>query len=200
MKQIVLGSGSPRRQAILKELGLPFILRIPEVDESEVKLKDPLKKVEALARLKAEALPILSENEIIVTADTIVAYKGKVFEKPKNENEAYHMIEQLQGDTHQVITAVALRSTNKEEIFSVTTDVEFWDLSEETIRRYIKTDEPYDKAGAYGIQGKAAVFVKRINGDYYNVVGLPISTLLRKLASFQYHAEAYIFSRESTEL
>jgi len=200
MKRIVLGSSSPRRQEMLRQLGIPFIVRTPNVDEENVLIINPIEKVETLAKLKANNISLQSEDEVIVTADTIVAYQGTIFEKPKDKEEAYQMITTLSGTTHEVITAVALRSTEKEEAFSVTTKVKFWDLTEEEIKAYIKTEEPYDKAGAYGIQDRAGTFVKKINGDYYNVVGLPVASLLRKLRKFDFNANKYIFSTEQDEL
>lgn len=200
MKRIVLGSSSPRRQEMLRGLGIPFTVRTPNVDEENVLIINPIEKVETLAKLKANNISLQSEDEVIVTADTIVAYQGTIFEKPKDKEEAYQMITTLSGTIHEVITAVALRSTEKEEVFSVTTKVKFWDLTEEEIKAYIKTEEPYDKAGAYGIQDRAGTFVKKINGDYYNVVGLPVASLLRKLRKFDFNANKYIFSTEQDEL
>lgn len=193
MKKLILGSTSPRRQQLLNQLGIPFTIREPNIDENSVTLKKPKEKVEQLARLKANSIPILAENEIVLTDDTIVAFGDAIFEKPNDTNEAFKMIHTLSGKTHNVYTAVAIRSFDMNTVFSVKTEVEFWELTEEEIHSYILTKEPYDKAGAYGIQSSAQIFIKRINGDYYNVVGLPISYVVRELKKFGFPIEMYLF-------
>lgn len=193
--QLILGSASPRRQAMLEQHGIPFTIRIPNIDESSIQLTNPKQKVETLARLKARAIPLIADNEIILAADTIVAYEGTIYEKPHDQQEAYEMITSLSGTKHEVITAFCLRSRNQEVIFSVQTDVHFWNLTDTEIKAYIATNEPYDKAGAYGIQGRAALFVKKIDGDYFNVVGLPISYVIKELRRFDFPVDQYIFTQ-----
>src|SRR5699024_2159137 len=187
-------STSPRRQALLQGLNIPFTVKQPNFDESSVTLKNPLQKVERLAKEKAESIVLSTDDTIIIAADTIVAFEDTIFEKPDNKDEAYEMISTLSGQTHEVITTVALRSSETTDLFSVKTEVTFWNISEEEINAYIATPEPYDKAGAYGIQGKASLFVKEIQGDYFNVVGLPISQLVRALRKLNFPVDRYLFS------
>ena len=194
LKKLILGSSSPRRQELLKSLNIPFTVRTPNFDESTLTLTNPLQKAEQLAKLKAQNVSLQSADEIILAADTIVAYNGTIFEKPVDQRDAYHMISKLNGTKHDVITAVALRSSDKETVFSVKTEVYFWELTEAEIDAYIATTEPYDKAGAYGIQGKAGLFVKEIKGDYFNVVGLPVSYVVRELRRFNFDVDMYVHS------
>ncbi|WP_188206989.1 Maf family protein [Alkalibacillus aidingensis] len=181
-KSLILASSSPRRQELLKQVKIPFDIRKPNVDESQIKTDDPEEKVKQLAILKGENVPFHHSNEVILSADTVVSYNQKIFEKPSDKEEAYRMISQLSGDTHEVFTGVMIRSQDNEITFVEKTQVEFWPLSQEEIKWYITTNDPYDKAGAYGIQSIGAMFVKQIIGDYYNVVGLPISRVLRCLS------------------
>lgn len=183
-KSVILASQSPRRQEILKQIGIPFIVRAADVDEKSINSSDPADKVKQLAKLKSAAITLQSDDEIVISADTVVSMNGKIFEKPQNQLEAKRMMEMLSGEVHSVFTGVSIRSLQKEVVFAVETKVEFWPLTEDEIDWYIHKDEPYDKAGGYGIQGLAAVFIKRIIGDYYNVVGLPISYVVRELAKF----------------
>lgn len=193
MKKLILGSSSPRRQQILQDLGIPFSIKIPNVDESAIMITDPVRKVETLAKVKAQNIPLQSTDEIVLAADTIVAHHGEIFEKPSGRLEAFEMIKALSGTKHDVITAVALRSYEKQIVFSIKTEVYFWELSEAEIDAYIATSEPYDKAGGYGIQGKAGLFVKEIRGDYFNVVGLPISYVVRELRRFDFPVDRYVY-------
>lgn len=184
MNTLVLASTSPRRKEILKQILIPFTIRKQTFDESVVQSLDPAQKAEKLALLKAKHTPIQMPNEVILTADTVVAFNGKIFEKPKDEQEAFMMLSTLSGNTHDVYTGVSLRTNTKQISFVEKTSVEFWELTEEEIYDYMGTKEPFDKAGAYGIQGQGAVLVKRIIGDYFNVVGLPISRVVRELKLF----------------
>ncbi|HZW67073.1 MAG TPA: Maf family protein [Pseudogracilibacillus sp.] len=196
MKDLILGSTSPRRQALLKQLNIPFTIKQPNFDETSVTLKDPLKKVERLAKEKADSIVLPADNALILAADTVVAFEHNIFEKPADKDDAYKMISTLSGQTHDVITAVALRSSESNHVFSVKTEVTFWNISEAEIKSYIATAEPYDKAGAYGIQGTASLFVKEIQGDYFNVVGLPISHVVRALRQLNFPVDRYLFSKE----
>lgn len=193
MKKLILGSSSPRRQEMLAQLDIPFSIRIPTFDESTVTITDPLEKVEKLALLKARHIPLRSKQEIILTADTIVTYEGEIFEKPTDQADAYRMLRTLSGTTHEVITAFVLRTQDEEKVFSVRTNVYFWELTEAEINAYIATEEPYDKAGGYGIQGRAGLFVKKIDGDYYNVVGLPISYVIKALRNVKFPVDHYVY-------
>lgn len=183
-KKIVLASKSPRRKQLLKQIKLPFDTRTENVDESTVLTKDPKKRVKQLAMLKNEAVSFQADNEIIISADTVVSFQNKIFGKPHNEAQAYQMIKTFSGNIHDVYTGVMIRSKDNHMTFVEHTEVEFWPLDEKEIRKYIKTSEPYDKAGAYGIQSLGALFVKRIIGDYYNVVGLPIAKMMQQLKKF----------------
>ena len=187
--KLILASKSPRRRELLKNAGIDFAVADANFDENTVDLSDPLSGVSEIARGKATAVyNALPENNksdtVVLGADTIVVCDGKVLLKPKNEDDAFDMLKNLSGKEHQVYTAVSIVSEASENTFREKTDVEFYELSDEEIREYIKTGEPMDKAGAYGIQGKGGLFVRRINGDYYNVVGLPISRTVRELKKF----------------
>ncbi|RDW18295.1 septum formation protein Maf [Oceanobacillus arenosus] len=183
-KELILASSSPRRQELLKQVKIPFTLRKQGIDESQINTSDPEEKVKKLAKLKGRYTPILHKDEIILSADTIVSYNHKIFEKPRNKDDAFQMISALSGDKHEVFTGVMIRSSDDEIIFIERTTVEFWPLSTEEIYWYTSTNEPYDKAGAYGIQSLGAMLVKQIIGDYYNAVGLPISRVVRELKQF----------------
>ncbi len=178
--KLVLASGSPRRKEILSSCGFDFTVRIKEVDENISEKLSPVEYALCLAKRKAEAVPCY-EDESIITADTIVAYNDLIMGKPKNRQEAYDMLKMLSGKTHSVYTAVCIKNLNGTKSFCEETKVEFYDLSDEDINNYLDTGEAFDKAGSYGIQGKAAVFVKGIIGDYFNVVGLPIARLSREI-------------------
>lgn len=183
-KKIILASSSPRRQALLKQVQLPFTVRTNEVDESVVTTNNPQERVMQLAKFKNEHIAFENNDEIILTADTVVAYQNTVFEKPQNKREAFEMISTLSGSKHDVFTGVMIRSQTNHVLFAEQTKVEFWPINQDDITAYVNTEEPYDKAGAYGIQSVGAKFVKQIFGDYYNVVGLPISKVIRKLRLF----------------
>jgi septum formation protein len=187
-KDIILASNSPRRKALLAELNVPFSVKIfNDIDESypdDVATKDVAK---FLALKKADAINRHSFNEstLIITADTIVCINNKLLGKPNSYEEAFRMLSSLSGQSHEVITGVALTSMEKQIAFSTSTKVYFGKLTEEEINYYIYTYQPYDKAGAYGIQewiGMAAV--EKIEGSYYNVMGLPIHRLYREIVNF----------------
>jgi len=184
--RIILASGSPRRRWLLEELGIEFEVvkrEYPETFPGNLKEKEI---AEYLAREKANLFKKeVSGNEIIITADTIVWCNGRVLGKPSGKEEAIEMIWILSGNTHEVITGVTLLSQFQERTFSETTKVTFGSLTSEEITFYIENFRPYDKAGAYGIQewiGLAAC--TRIEGSYFNVVGLPVQRLYRELLDF----------------
>jgi septum formation protein len=184
--RIILASRSPRRQQLLRELGLTF--EVVEVDYDEA-FSENLQGEEAaiyLARSKAESFrTTLSDNEIIITADTIVWCNNRALGKPVDYDDASFMIHELSGNTHEVITGVNLLSAKKEISFSESTKVTFEKLSDEEIDYYITKFKPFDKAGAYGIQewiGIAAC--SKIEGSYFNVVGLPVQRLYQELMEF----------------
>ncbi|GAB3044485.1 Maf family protein [Virgibacillus ainsalahensis] len=188
-KKLILASSSPRRQELLSQVKIPFTIRKPQTDESLINTNDPLEKVKQLALLKGRNVPIEQEDEVILSADTIVSYNQHIYEKPENKEDAYQMIKKLSGAVHEVFTGVMIRSSDNERVFVEQTKVEFWPLTEEEIDWYVSTNEPYDKAGAYGIQSIGAMFVKQIIGDYYNVVGLPVSSVVRELKGFSIYPE-----------
>ncbi|MCR9172890.1 MAG: Maf family nucleotide pyrophosphatase [bacterium] len=183
---LVLGSKSPRRQALIGELGFPVEIRIDEIDEIYPSDLAPEKVPEYLAKLKAQPLlPTLKANEILVTSDTIVLLDGNVVGKPKDRNESIGMLESLSGRSHTVITGVHLASTDKQAHFSTVTEVFFSNLSKEDILHYVDEHQPFDKAGSYGIQEWLGyIGVSKIEGCYYNVMGLPLHDLYRALKSF----------------
>lgn len=185
--KLILASASPRRRDLLQQVGIPFAIRAAHVDESTVTTTDPVVKVQQLAMLKGNSVP-LAPDELIIAADTTVAYGNQIFDKPSTRQEAYDMMSLLSGTTHDVYTGVFMRSPHKTTLFVEKTIVEFWPLDQADIERYVDTDEPYDKAGGYGIQSVGALFVKQTIGDYYNVVGLPISRVVRELKHMERNA------------
>ncbi|MEG1835691.1 MAG: Maf family protein [Oscillospiraceae bacterium] len=183
-KTLILASASPRRCEILKNVGIPFTVKVSDIDETLPYEMPAQIAVEYLASLKNDAIK-LADDEIIVSADTVVAVDNKILGKPIDKADAFNMLKSLSNRTHSVYTGVKIRAKEKSSIFSVKTDVIFFDLTDEEIFKYIETNEPLDKAGSYGIQGKGAFFVKEIHGDYLNVVGLPLSRLCRELKTFE---------------
>ncbi len=189
MKEYVLASASPRRRELLEQIGMDFDIVVSDADESGADKTLPVGMyVQELAMLKgAAAAKFLRERgrkkAIVISADTVVAADGKILGKPKDEEEAFAMLSALSGREHEVYTGICvMRLLDGFSVAdSVKTSVWFNELSEDKIRRYIKSGEPMDKAGAYGIQGKGAVLVKQIDGDYFNVVGLPLSRLAQIL-------------------
>jgi septum formation protein len=184
---IILASASPRRSELLKELGVRFRVLPKHIDESFDTEFPPQKVAEYLSEKKARAFSQseMHENTIIITADTIVSISEVILGKPENERGAKSILQQLSGQKHEVITGVTLRSLKKLKTFSVLTTVYFKELSEEEMDYYIKNFQPFDKAGAYGIQewiGHAAI--ERIEGSYFNVMGLPTHSLYEELISF----------------
>ncbi|HSH26015.1 MAG TPA: Maf family protein [Massilibacterium sp.] len=184
--KIILASQSPRRKELMQLLNHPFEV-IPSAFNEEIITKtNPKEYVITLAKEKAQSVFTTQKDTscLVIGADTIVVYNEVIFGKPTNEKEARKMLEHLSEKTHQVYTGVALVSTDKQSFFCEKTDVTFYKLTSAEITDYLKTGEPFDKAGSYGIQGYGALFVKQIVGDYYNVVGLPVARLKRELQSF----------------
>ncbi|MFA9389755.1 MAG: Maf family nucleotide pyrophosphatase [Prolixibacteraceae bacterium] len=183
---VVLASKSPRRQQLLAELGIQFEVELIEVEEVFPN-NLPINEVpEYLAKLKAQAFQNqLSENDLIITSDTIVTINNEVLGKPANYNEGFEMLMKLSGKGHQVATGVYLLSKNKQVAFTSITDVFFKTLTSEEIDYYLTKYQPYDKAGAYGIQEWIGhIGVERIVGSYFNVMGLPIQRLYSELCLF----------------
>ncbi|HIS49771.1 MAG TPA: septum formation inhibitor Maf [Candidatus Gallacutalibacter pullistercoris] len=179
MEKIILASGSPRRRELLELAGVPFTVQTADVDESIPAGISPEEAVQLLAAKKARAIE--AEGRTVLAADTVVALDGVIFGKPQSEEDAQKMLRTLSGKIHQVHTGVCIRQGTREEIFCETAQVEFYPLTAEEIERYVASGEPMDKAGAYGIQGKGALLVRRIEGDYYTIVGLPVARVVRML-------------------
>ncbi|MDG2369981.1 MAG: Maf family nucleotide pyrophosphatase [Flavobacteriales bacterium] len=182
--EFILGSKSPRRQELLKKLIPEFKTIVKPVKE----IYDPtLSKHEiatCLSDLKSSVFNP-KNNELVITADTIVSIDNEILGKPKNENEAFSMLNRLSGKTHEVITGVTLKTKHKKETFHDTTQVTFYNLSPLEINFYIEKYKPFDKAGSYGIQEWMGYFgISKISGDYFNVMGLPLHLIYRKLNSF----------------
>ena len=184
--QLVLGSKSPRRKELLLEMGLDFEIRSKEFDEVVPDHIDSTEAPEYLAKLKGESFKSdLQAGELIITADTLVLLDGNILGKPKDKNEALDMITALSGNTHQVITGVSLISTKKQTSFSDSTSVQFYNLSPKEIKYYVEKFEPYDKAGGYGIQEWIGLIgALKVNGCFYNVIGLPVPRLYQVLKRF----------------
>ncbi|KGP73883.1 Maf family protein [Pontibacillus yanchengensis] len=184
MTQLILASSSPRRRDLLEQVNISYETRKQHVDESKMTCRSPRAYVQALAELKARSVPFSVDNEVIISADTVVSFEEQVLGKPKSRKEAFDMLSMLSGNIHKVYTGVTIRSAEQETSFVEKTTVEFWPLTKDEINEYLDSEEPYDKAGAYGIQSSGAIFVKEIKGDYYNVVGLPLSRVVRSLRSY----------------
>ena len=181
MKHIILASASPRRKEILELADLKFDVMPSDAQEITTKTA-PNEGVMELASIKAKDIYKKSEKQsMIVGADTVVAYQGQILGKPTDKADAKRMLTMLSGQTHEVYTGVCVIEDGKTKTFYEETKVTFYEISDEQINHYIKTGEPMDKAGSYGIQGKAAVFIKGIEGDYYNVVGFPIARFLQEI-------------------
>ena len=182
--KLILASASPRRKELLGKIGLKFEI-IPAKGEEVVTKKLPWEVVEELSFQKAKEIADMQTEEcIVIGSDTIVAKGEKIMGKPKDEADAYQMLSEIAGDVHQVYTGVTLIRTGKEPkviTFAEKTDVHLYPMSDEEIYAYIATKDPMDKAGAYGIQGDFTIHVKGIEGDYYNVVGLPIGKVYQEL-------------------
>lgn len=182
--EIILASGSPRRRELMGLYGVPFTVRAADIDETMDPAKAPFDEVARVSRRKAEAVARCPED-LVIAADTIVVCGGKVLGKPHSRKEAAAMLRMLSGSTHQVMTGCTVLRGSRAETFTQVTELHFRPLSEAEIASYIATGEPMDKAGAYGIQGGAALFCEGMTGDYYNVMGLPVCRLqqsLRRLA------------------
>ncbi|WP_419805060.1 Maf family protein [Terriglobus sp.] len=182
---LILASASPRRRELLAHLGLPFSIEAADIDETPHPNEDPTTYTKRLAREKAQAIAHRHPEANILAADTTVVltqdHDNLILGKPIDPADARRMLHLLQGRTHQAITGVALHSNNQTTVESEQTTVTFSQMTIEMIDRYIRTGEPLDKAGAYGIQGIAAQFIPRIEGDYSNVVGLPLARVRHML-------------------
>jgi len=189
---IVLASGSPRRKQLLEMLRIPFRIIPPDVDEHVLAGEQADAYVTRLSRAKAQAVVARAPGEVILAADTTVALRGRIFEKPTSPQHAMEMLEQLQGQTHKVLTAVAVAENGRLEQALDVTRVTFRRADRATLEEYVATGEPLDKAGAYAIQGLGAPLIERVEGDFFGVMGLPLRLALDLLAKF---GRPYRFTR-----
>lgn len=183
MNRLILASGSPRRRELLGLFGIPFTVQAADIDETMDMHKYPLEEVARVSRCKALAIA-REPGDAVIAADTIVVCDGNVLGKPHSREEAVDMLRMLSGREHQVMTGCTVLYDGAQETFTEVTTLSFRELTEKEIRRYVDSGEPMDKAGAYGIQGGAALFCTGIQGDYYNVMGLPVCRLGGVLRAF----------------
>lgn len=177
---IILASKSPRRRELLRLITPDFTVDSADADET---LPDGIAPHEAVMRLsQIKAQPFAESGATVIGADTVVAIDGEILGKPKDSADAFNMLKKLSGREHSVFTGVTILRGGGQKTFYVQTKVKFYDLTDEEINEYIATGEPFDKAGAYGIQSKGSLLVEKIDGDYFNVVGLPVSRLARELS------------------
>jgi len=195
--KFILASASPRRKELLEQIGMKFEVRVSEAEEI-TQATEPAEYVMDLSFLKAEdvagKIPVMydargvNQDFVVIGSDTVVAAEGEILGKPKDKDDARRMISMLSGKTHQVYTGVTLMIFKDErmtrETFYEKTDVTFYEMSEKQIEEYISSPEPYDKAGAYAIQGLCSAYIKGINGDYASVVGLPVSRICHELTKY----------------
>lgn len=180
--QLILASQSPRRKELLGLFRIPFTVRVADIDETMQQTLPPFDEVARVSRLKAEAVPHAADD-VVIAADTIVVCGGQILGKPTDEADAFRMLRLLSGKDHQVMTGLTVLKGDTAAVCTEVTDIHFRPLSDREILDYIRTGEPMDKAGSYGIQGGAALFAEKIVGDYYNVVGLPVCRLGQILRS-----------------
>ena len=184
MKQLILASGSPRRRELLSLYTTDFTVCASDFDESTVTADTPAELVEMLAQGKCRAVSAQHPGAVVIGCDTVVDVKGEVFGKPHSVEDARRMLRALSGAVHEVHTGVCISDGTRTESFVDTCRVKFFPISEAEIERYAAAEEPYDKAGAYAIQGRAALWLDRIEGDYYTIMGLPVSRTIRLLERF----------------
>ncbi len=174
--QLILASQSPRRKELLGLFHIPFTVRVADIDETIDQARSPYEEVARVSRLKAEATPRVADD-VVVAADTIVVCDHKVLGKPVDQEDAFRMLKLLSGKDHQVMTGLTVLRGDTAVVCTEVTDIHFRELTDGEILAYIRTGEPMDKAGSYGIQGGAALFAEKLVGDYYNVMGLPVCRL-----------------------
>jgi len=185
-KKIVLASQSPRRIELLRSVGLEFEIYPPQIEEKRPPGMSPVEYVRHNAGEKAHWVSQHLDFDLIISADTVVTRGNDIFEKPATRTQAEEMLHRLSGKTHQVITGFCLQGKNRHIIDHEITEVTFYPLSQAEIKIYLQSDEPFDKAGAYGIQGFASLFIEKIEGCYFNVVGFPLGKFYQQLKSFRF--------------
>lgn len=189
-RKIILASGSPRRKELLEKLGLQFEIVKSKFDESTIFNKNPKRLVMKLAEAKADEVSRrddMTSDSLIISADTIVVFKNEILGKPKDDLDAMRMLKLLNNQKHQVYTAMCIIDMKKmsKKVLISKSDVFFDKVSDEKIMEYVKSGEPSDKAGAYAIQGDGSVLVKKINGDYFSIMGLSINQLYKELSKIK---------------
>lgn len=185
---MILASNSKRRQEILRDMGFNFKVLTADIEEISDK-KEISEMILDIAEKKLDKIAKENVNEFVLAADTVVELEGRIFGKPKSREEAESFLKTLSGKTHKVITAYVFKNISKNIVIKdvVISKVKFYDLDDETIKWYLDTSEPFDKAGAYGIQGKGRVLVEKIEGDYFAIMGFPISNFLKNLRKNGYN-------------
>ncbi len=186
MRKIILGSRSPRRRELFKILSLPFVTEESDYEEDLTKKLTPKKLAVTMSQGKARAVAKNKKDAIVIAADTLIAFQNKILGKPRSRKHAFAMLSKMSGRVHSVITGYTIIDTKTKKNLSkaIETKVYFRKLKPQEIKNYIKTDQPLDKAGAYGIQGLGQLLIQKIEGDYSNVVGLPLSSLVQSLEKF----------------
>ena len=186
MKTIILASASPRRKELLKKIGLRFKVEPSNYEEDIPSGLEPHELAQKISLEKAKVVAVKHQNVIVIAADTFIVFGGRILGKPRTEKEAREMLEAISGESHSVITGFSIIDTGKNKTLSksVETKIYIRKLTSAEIDAYVKSKEPLDKAGAYAIQGLGAVFVEKIEGDYFNVIGLPLSALTEALKEF----------------
>lgn len=182
--QVILASQSPRRQELLKRLLSTFDIMPADIDESVQPHHTPETYVTEMAAAKAQAIADLHPDALVIACDTIVVHGSQIMGKPASEAAAFDLLRALSGTTHMVYTAIVLQKDSQLEQALIPAEVEFFDLTDDEIRKYLATGEYADKAGAYGIQGAAGIFVKKVTGDYYSIVGFPVGVVHQMLKRF----------------
>ena len=179
---MILASNSKRRQEILRDMGFNFKVLTADIEETSDK-KEISEMILDIAEKKLDKIAKENVNEFVLAADTVVELEGRIFGKPKSREEAESFLKTLSGKTHKVITAYVFKNISKNIVIKdvVISKVKFYDLDDETIKWYLDTSEPFDKAGAYGIQGQGRVLVEKIEGDYFAIMGFPVSNFLKNL-------------------
>lgn len=184
-KKLILASASPRRKELMEDIGYPFTVECSKIEEVLQKDISVEKAIEQIALSKAQDVFQKYPDAMVLGCDTVVCFGNEVLGKPKDKEDAYRMLKMLSGKTHLVISAVALLQEGHCDVFHDISEVTFYDLDEELLSYYLSLDEPYDKAGSYGIQGKGKLLVKELYGDYFSVMGLPVSKVYRLLKKYE---------------
>lgn len=184
MKKVILASSSPRRKELLQTAGVEFEIHVKDVDESVPEGTPPADAAKMTAAKKAAAIAEEYKKDIVIGADTIVVADGRILGKPKDKADAVNMLKMLSGIEHEVITGVCILCGDEKDCFAQISRVKFYDLTDEEIETYVSSGEPMDKAGSYGIQGLGCTLVERIEGDYFNIVGLPVAEVCRRIKKF----------------